>query len=455
MENHAMEGNQPPKSIAILARALQFRTVSQLPREENDYGEYEQFLSYLKEAFPVFFRTAEVEHINRYSLLCTLRAPEDRRGLLPVLLLAHYDVVPPGREDAWDHPPFSGTLTETSVWGRGAVDDKGCLIAMLAAAEELLQRGEQPRRTVVFALGHDEEIGGGEGAYLIAQTLAERGERFSFVLDEGLTILAPDVFPLVDRDLALIGVSEKGHVDLRLRAAGSPGHSSTPPPTTAGGTIARAVSRIEARPFPARMTTPVEDFLKTIAPYAGGVKQFFLSRPRRFFPLLKPLLQREPKGNAMVRTTGAVTMLAGSEKENVLPAEASAVVNCRILPGETIDSVVRKLKADIANPEVSVEPIPSLMGNNPLPISDRTGEGFHLLTELLAELFPRTLAAPSLVLGTTDSRHYAGLSENIYRFVPFRLTKERLEAVHGYNEHLPREDFTKAVEFYRALLSRL
>ena len=442
-----------------LGRAISFRTVSLMEREKIDYKEYEDFLSFLEQAFPRFFEEAEPERINRYSLLCRLEgrggSGEMRDRPAPVLLLAHYDVVPPVDEEEWRQPPFSGTVIDGELWGRGSLDDKSSLIAILQAMETLLEKGLRPERTLYFAFGHDEEIGGGEGAAAIAETLKKRGLRFSFVLDEGINIVDPELFPVADRPLALIGVAEKGHLDILLSAEGESGHSSTPPPSTAAGRIARAVCRIETHPFPFRLTETVEELLKSIAREKRGFLRLVLSHPRLFSPLLKRILSKSPGGNAMVRTTQAVTMLSGSEKENVLPSGAKAVVNCRIIPGESLDSVRERIRRVVKDPNLQIGTLPHLIGSDPVAPSDIEGEGYRLISAAVERVYPDYIVTPTLVLGTTDSRHYARLTENIYRFVPLKVDKELLDTIHGKDERVPVEDFIRAVEVYRSLLEKL
>ncbi len=447
------------KDIETLSRAITFRTVSFMEKDKIDYREYEAFLGFLEESFPRFFEEAEVERIHNYSLLCRLKGRDGigKKGdsPAPVLLLAHYDVVPPGAEEEWCEPPFSGTIRDEELWGRGSLDDKASLIAILQAMESLLEEGRRPKRSLYFAFGHDEEIGGGEGAAAIAETLKKRGLRFSFVLDEGMNIVDPELFPVIDRPLALVGVAEKGHVDILLRSEGESGHSSTPPPSTAAGKIARAVCRIERHPFPHVLTGTVEGLFRTISREKSGLLRFVFSHPRLFFPLLKRIVGKSPGGNAMIRTTQAVTMLSGSEKENVLPSVAEAVLNCRIIPGESLDSVLERIRRVVKDSKLKVETIPHLMGNDPVPPSDIDGEGYRLISAAVGRVYPDYIVSPTIVLGTTDSRHYAALTENIYRFVPLKVDKVLFDTIHGKDERVPVEDFRRAAEVYRNLLQEL
>jgi len=439
--------------VEKLSRAVSIPTVSHTDRSRNDYPRYEEFLSFLPQAFPRLFETAEVRRIAEYSLLLRVRGKDDTKK--PVLFLAHYDVVPAGDEENWKHTPFGGEIAEEAVWGRGTIDNKGTLAAVLQAAEEALETGWKPERTIYFASGHDEEIGGAQGAKNIVADLSARGVQLEAVYDEGMTIVTPELFPMMDRNIAFIGTSEKGHVDIEIIAEGDSGHASMPPGSTAAGIIAKAVAAIERNPFPSRIIGPVEELFRKIAPYNSGFTRLVLNNPRLWGPVLKPILQKSVTSNALIRTTQAVTMLRGSEKENVLPHRATAAVNCRILPGETIEDVIAHIERTTSGIGVRVRTVPELEGNNPLPVSSTDTETYRALDEAVRSAYPDTVVVPTIVLVTTDSRHFSTISENIYRFVPVILDKDLLGSIHSSNERLPIESLTKACRVYRRLLEKL
>jgi carboxypeptidase PM20D1 len=440
--------------IDKLSEAVGYRTVSNVDQERIDYGEFRGFLDFLRRSYPGLFQEARAELVEEYGLLLYL-PPAEKEAAAPVLFMAHYDVVPAEEDGSWRYSPFSGTVAEDAVWGRGTLDNKGSLITLLEAADNLLRKGWRPHRGIYIFSGHDEEIGGGRGAARAAELLEERGVRFSFVLDEGMTIVTPEIFPLSTAPLALIGIGEKGHMDLRLTAGGHAGHSSTPPTTTAAGDIARAVARVERRQFPARLTEPVKQLMRGIAPHTRGLKRLLLARPRLFRPLLLRVLSAAPRSSAMVRTTRAVTMLSGSPKENVLPERARAVVNCRIIPGESMDLVQSRIERACRPCGVDVERIPELQANDPLPVADTDGEGYRLISRAVGSTFPEAAVVPSLVLGTTDSRHFKSLTDNVYRFVPVVLNNELLGSIHGANERIPVDAVLKAVSAYESMLQQL
>ncbi len=432
-----------------LSAAIRYKTVSYADDAGIEYDQFEKFLNFLPTAFPLLFSSSEQTLIADYSLVLKIAGSDP--AAQPVLLLAHYDVVPVEDEDQWDYPPFEGRIAESSVWGRGALDNKGTLITILQAAEEALQAGWKPQRSVYFASGHDEEIGGARGAKNVVRYFRELGVHFHAVYDEGLTIVSPEIFSLVEKNTAFIGTSEKGHVDIELSVEGTSGHASMPPSTTAAGTLARAVALVEKHPFPTRIIGPVAEMFKYIAPHTQGPTKLLLKNSRLCAALLKPFLQKSHTSNALIRTTQAVTMLQGSTKENVLPDRASAVVNCRILPGETMEDVVSHMRRAIKGLPVKIEPIAHLQGNNPLPVSRIDQEGYRWLETAIKRVYPDIIVAPSIVMATTDSRHFKECSDNIYRFVPFVLDRSLLGSMHSTNERLPLDTLAKAVQVYARL----
>jgi carboxypeptidase PM20D1 len=443
----------PPRAVdaaavaARLAAALRFATIShddptRLPRDA--FAGLQQWLAH---AYPRLHAALERERVSEWSLLYTWRGRDAR--LEPLLLLAHQDVVPAEQAERWSHPPFAGVLADDFVWGRGAMDDKGSLVAICEAVEALLAEGFEPGRSVLLAFGHDEEVGGGAGAARIAERLAARGVRAHLVLDEGMAVLADSTVPGLERPLAPIGIAEKGYATLELVASAAGGHSSTPPRHTAAGILARAIERLEAHPLPARVAGPTEALFAWLAPELPLWARVPLANARLLVPL-DAWMSREPAANALLRTTTAVTMLSGSPKDNVLPVEATAVVNFRILPGETSAELLERVRAIVADARVELrfrEP-----PREPSPVSPVDGPAFAVLQRTIAETIPGAVVAPNLVLGGTDARRYAVLTPNVYRFGPFVYGTRDLERVHGIDERLSIRNLAEAVRFYARLV---
>jgi carboxypeptidase PM20D1 len=432
-----------------LAKAIRFATISHESPESFDATPFLALHDWLESAFPHARGVLEREKIGAASLLYIWRGSD--ASLAPILLTSHLDVVPAPDPESWTHPPFAGVIADGFVWGRGTLDDKAGLVATMEAVDRLAREGFRPRRTVWIAFGHDEEVGGHRGAGAITAALAARGPRAWFSLDEGMAILEPGEGSFTDAPVAMIGVAEKGFLTLRLTARAAGGHSSVPPPSTAIGRLARAIVRIEESPLPARSEGLVSDMLRAMAPHTSGVRRLVLSWPDLFGPLIRAQLAGDPSTNAMVRTTTAVTMIDGGVKANVLPREASARVNFRLLPGDESGEVIEHVRRVVDDPEIEIE---TETVNEASAVSDSGSDAFALVSEVVKEVAPDTAVAPALVLGGTDTAHYGKITENGFRFLPVRFDRRDLERVHGRDERISVENVRLAVDFYAALLRR-
>lgn len=434
-----------------LAGALRFATISDADLRQFDYQPFYALQAYLQQRFPLTFTRLSLEKIGPASLLFRWDGKDADKA--PILLLAHQDVVPviPGTEEEWSYPPFGGTIAGGYIWGRGAIDDKASVLGILEAVERHLQEGFVPPRTVYLAFGHDEEVGGTNGALAIAGLLKERGIEPAFLLDEG-SVIAKGMIPGVERRVALIGPGEKGYVSLKLSARGAGGHSSMPPSQTAAGAIARAVYRLEQNPFPVDLSYTV-DFMRFLGDAQPFFQRMLFANAWLFSPILEKVLERDPTTNAGIRTTTAVTMLKGSVRDNVLPILASAVVNFRILPGETVDSVIERVNDIIADPNIVVSHYDDF-GSNPSSVADTSSKGFQVLSEVIRQVSPQTLVAPRLVVVATDARHFDDVATNSYRFVGVEVGPHELAGIHGTDERVSMASYADAVKIYYALLAR-
>jgi carboxypeptidase PM20D1 len=432
-----------------LAAAIRFPTVSHENGENVEAAAFQGFHEYLQQIFPRVHATLTREAVNGYSLLYTWKGR--RPEMQPILLMSHQDVVPvePGTEKDWTHPAFSGFIDGTWVWGRGALDDKAGMMGILEAVEMLLGRGFQPDRTVYLAFGHDEEVGGRNGAAKIAALLQQRVVRPAFILDEG-GIIAEGAISGVTRPVALVGTAEKGVLSVELVARSEGGHSSMPPPHGAIGKLAAAVEKLEDHQMPARLEGASRRSYQYLAPEMPFGPRLLLANLWLFGPLLERQAATDPAGNARVRTTTAATIFQAGVKENVLPHQARAVVNFRILQGDTIRSVLQHVR-DTVGPGIQVQATGSANGE-PSPESDVRAPEFGLIQRTLAQVLPKVLIAPNLLSGATDSKHYRSLSPNVYRFVPMRMKPEDLKRLHGTNERVGIENYGEIVRFYAQLL---
>jgi carboxypeptidase PM20D1 len=443
------------EAVERLAGALRIPTISFETAEERRPEEFLRFHHYLERSFPRIHETLRVETVADLSLLMTWEGTDP--GAAPILLGAHQDVVPVEEETlgAWTHPPFSGAVADGQVWGRGALDMKAPLMAILEAVEGLVVEGYAPRRTLLLAFGHDEEVGGREGAARIVELLEGRGVRPVWALDEGAAI-ATRMAPGVRDPVGLVGTAEKGYLTLALEAVGEGGHSSAPPRATAVGSVARAVARLEENPFPARIEGPVRGLLGALAPHMDPGTKLLATNLWLFGRPLTWALGAQTATGALVRTTTAPTVFQAGLKENILPTRAHALVNFRIAPWDSPESVearVRELVEDL-DVRVSVQDR-GFPPSSPSPVSSTDTEGFQVIRESIHRTFPDVITvAPFLVFAATDGRHWARVADDVYRFAPFRAEPELMERIHGVDERIPVGGYLDMVRFYAELLRR-
>jgi carboxypeptidase PM20D1 len=439
----------PPDSAVVNASintdrfraALRFPTISTQDSASFNAAPFLELHAWLATAFPNVARRLTREVVAGYSLLYTWTGSDTT--LDPILLMGHLDVVPveAGTESRWTQPPWAAEVADGYVWGRGTLDDKASVMAILVS------QGFEPRRTVYLAFGHDEELGGFSGAASIAAILKQRAGRLAFLVDEG-GVIAQGLVPQVDRPIALIGVVEKGSIGVNLTVERTGGHSSMPPRNTAVGILSRAITRLEENPMPARMTPVVEEMLLRLAPEMPFAARVPLANLWAFRPVIVRAMQGSPQLNAAMRTTTAATMVSGSPKENVLPIVARGLVNFRILPGDTPEMVLDHVRRVVDDTSVHVEG----RGRGASPVADFRSPEFTLLEKTIGQLFPEAVPVPFLMIGGTDTRHYEDLTRNVYRFNPIVATTELVSGAHGTNERVRADDFVRAARFFAQLI---
>jgi carboxypeptidase PM20D1 len=439
-------------AAAHLGEAIRIRTISRTEGVVEDPAAFLALHSFLQATYSRLHSALRREVIADYSLLYTL--PGLDPALPPVLLMAHQDVVPveAGTEGAWVAPPFSGELRDGRIYGRGAIDDKGSLVAIMEAMESLLASGFKPRRTILLAFGHDEETLG-HGARAIARLLAERGIRPWFVVDEGMSVILDN--PLMGgRATALIAVAEKGYLTVRVTARAEGGHSSAPPRDTAAERLARAILAIRADPFESHLEGgPVAEMMDTLAPHLRFGPRAVITNRWAFGPLLRSQMASTAVGNALLRTTIAPTVLAGGTKDNVLPQEVHGLVNLRLNPSDSVEKALKHLRKSVAGiAGITIETEGS--GTEPSPVSSTTSDSYALLAALASAHAPEGApVAPIFALGATDSRFYARLAENVYRFEPVWMRESEAGMIHGTGECLSLENLGRMVHFFAQLMA--
>ena len=409
------------------------------------------FHAYLEKTFPQVYAKLEHETVGANNILFTWKGSDP--SLKPMLLTGHQDVVPiePGTESNWTHAPFSGEIADGFIWGRGTMDDKVTVVGVLEAVDALLTAGFQPKRTVYLAFGQDEEIGGLEGAEKIGQLLKSRGVEIEFLQDEG-GLITKGMVPGVKQPVAVIGTSEKGYLSLVLSVDMEGGHSSMPPKESAIGILSEAVHRVETNPMAPHVHGPVGDFLN----YAGGNAAFPLNAVFKnlwlFGPVVQLVLASSPDTNALLRSTAAPTIFRAGEKDNVMPSHAEATVNFRILPGDSIASVTEHVREVIHDPRVKLQPIGGEPPAEPSKQSDPESPNFKRLQKTVVQIYPDAISVPFVYIAASDTKHYAPITKDVYRFLPILAVPADLDRIHGTNERIAIDNFGKAIQYYAQLI---
>ncbi len=430
-----------------LSRMIQLPTVS-AERETRGIAPFDAFVDLLAELYPLVHERLERERHTDVGLLFRWRGSSASD---PIVLMAHYDVVPVDESDAWTHPPFEGRIQDGWVFGRGALDDKGPLVVILDAVENLLSAGFVPPRDVYLSFGGDEEVFGG-AARATSSALRDRGIVPWLVLDEGGAVVdAP--LPFVKGPAAMVGVGEKGVLTVRLTARGDGGHASAPPTLTAVGRISRAVGRLSPGTFHPRTPQAVSRMLRLFADRSSGAPRVLYRVLAAAPPLTArvfALLGGEPA--ALVRTTVAATMQSGGTAANVLPSQASATLNLRIALGQTVESTVRRVTRRIGDARVRVEVIE---GDEPSPESPTDNAQFALITQAVTVSHPDAATVPYVMMAATDSRHFHRFAPAVYRFAPLEMSAAQRASIHGVDERVEIAALKRGELFHRALLLRL
>jgi carboxypeptidase PM20D1 len=430
---------------------LRIPTMSRNPVEETDWTAFDEFTETLQTLYPLLHAALEREQFGHALLYCWRgRDPEAPSAVL----LAHYDVVP-ATPEGWEHPPFAAELTgqgdERVLWSRGTLDDKGAVVAILEAVEALLAVGFTPEHDVYLSFGHDEETVG-SGARAIVAALRERGIRPAIVLDEGGAVVE-NIFPGVNRPIAVVGVSEKGITTIRLTVEQQGGHASTPPPMTATVRLARAITRLNAHPFPARLTETNLRMVETLGAHATGPLRFVFTRARRLQPVLRAVFARlGDETRAIVRTTTAVTQLRGSLAANALPETAEAVVNVRIAVGSSVAETLDHLRSAVHDPQVNIEAVDA---NEPSPVSPTSGPQWDRIAAAVGAVHPDAVVTPYIMLGASDGRHFTTISDAVYRFTPFEMSSQERATLHARNERIRVATWFRGIRFYEEFLRAL
>ncbi|MDB4194324.1 M20 family peptidase [Gammaproteobacteria bacterium] len=425
-----------------LAASIRFKTISHQDKEKFSPQEFEGFIKWAADTYPEFHSAMQLEMLE-YTLLFKWEGSDN--SLAPILLTAHYDVVPviPGTESIWEEEPFAGVISNNRIWGRGALDDKSGVVGMMEAATYLIQNNFQPTRTVYFSFGHDEEIGGG-GAAQVTEKLKQEGVQLQWSLDEG-SFVNRGFFPGVDKLVAPINVAEKGIMNLLIVAKAKGGHSSTPPKKTAVTILADALIKLENEPLPGSLEGLSAVMFDEVSKHMPFGYRFLFANRWLFGGLLDSQMSSTPVINAMIRTTTAPTMLSGSIKSNVLPIEATALINFRLHPRDSIESVTEHVRRVVGSDQVEVR---TLGGMEASGVSSWESPGYEIISSSLSKVYGEVVSVPGIMIAASDTRHYSKVADNSFRFNPFSIVPEDMTGFHGTNESIAVDSFIAGIKTY-------
>ncbi|MFE3543824.1 M20/M25/M40 family metallo-hydrolase [Nocardia sp. NPDC059177] len=431
-------------AVQRFSALLQIPTVTTIDEKDTDWAQFATFRDTLDALYPLVTAKLQKQIFAGHTLVYHWDTGTPAE---PIVLMAHQDVVSAGDPDGWTHPPFAGTVADDVIWGRGAVDDKGPMVCILEAVEHLLAQGFTPDRDVYLLFGHNEEVAG-DGVPTVVEHFRQQGIVPGLVIDEGGGV-AGDLFP-IEQKIAAIGTAEKGLLDLQLTATDPGGHASMPGKHPATTRIARALVKLDGFDFPPTLTPPILEMLGIIGAHASGPLGAVLSRADKLPWLITTLMPRSgPLMNAMIRTTAVPTVLEGSKGTNVMAESARAVINVRVLTGETVAGTVERIRKRINDPQIRLDIITSA---EPTPVSPTTGPAFERVEKAVAATFPGVLTAPFLVVGASDARHLARISDYVYRFYPFELDADARGRIHSTDERLTVDALAAGIRFYAAVL---
>ena len=429
-------------AINNLATSIRFKTISHQDKEKFSPQEFEGFIKWAADTYPEFHSAMQLEMLE-YTLLFKWAGSDS--SLAPILLTAHYDVVPviPGTESIWEEEPFAGVISNNRIWGRGALDDKSGVVGMMEAATYLIKNNFQPARTVYFSFGHDEEIGG-SGAAQVTEKLKQEGVQLQWSLDEG-SFVNRGFFPGVDKLVAPINVAEKGIMNLLIVAKAKGGHSSTPPKKTAVTILADALIKLENEPLPGSLEGLSAVMFDEVSKHMPFGYRFLFANRWLFGGLLDSQMSSTPVINAMIRTTTAPTMLNGSIKSNVLPIEATALINFRLHPRDSIESVTEHVRRVVGSDQVEVR---TLGGMEASGVSSWESPGYEIISSSLSKVYGEVVSVPGIMIAASDTRHYSKVADNSFRFNPFSIVPEDMTGFHGTNESIAIDSFIAGIKTY-------
>ena len=455
-------------AVKRLAKAVTFKTISNQDRSDFDTKAFEDYHKFLEQAYPLVHKHLKKEihgDPRPYSLLYTWAGKDP--SLEPALFYAHQDVVPvpPDSRDQWKVDPFAGTVKDGYIWGRGSLDDKNQIHGILEAAEMKLKEGWQPSRTLYFVFGQDEEVGGAEGAKVIADVLEDRGiKRFAYVMDESAP-LTPGIFPGIKDNTALIGIAQKGFLSLELKIEGIGGHSSMPPEESNIGILAKAITKLEKAQFPYKLHPAVRKQYRFMGPELGKEMQpvyaaVAFGNDDEMTELEQEFIDEMAKNEvtrAMLHTTIATTIFNAGIKDNVLPPTATAVVNFRPMPGDTPDVIIDHVKNAIDDDRIQIKDISASTPATNVAVA--VGPAYQMLEKTIRQTWGNDLiVSPFFVVGGSDSKHFQAreFAPDVYTITAIQLENTvEFKGFHGVNERILVKEYGKTIGFFYTIFDNL
>ena len=440
--------------IETLREAIRCKTVSNADESLVEWDEFEKMHRVFEEKYPLLHKNLTKETVGKAGLIYTWKGSDS--SLKPIALIGHQDVVPveDKKLEDWTYPPFEAELKDGYIWGRGSTDMKNHVVGILESVETLLEEGFTPKRSVIIALGYNEELLDTEfaSAPMLSKALKEKGIMLESVLDEGGAILDLNIPHVINNKLAGVGIAEKGYCDFEISVDAKGGHSAAPPKHSALGELSKAILDLENHPFSAKVTPEMKKIVDTAARNTKYFVRLLGCNISPIMPALKPILAKIPPVASVMRTTTAVTMMQGSPQANVLPQKATATVNFRIMPGNTIADVEKHIKSVIRNKDIEVK---LLGGNEPSILSPTDTPTMDAISKICSGMFNMSAPVPFVVMGATDARHYQNVTDQIYRFSPFVMPPDILMLAHGTDERIPVDGLENGITFFKRYIRLL
>ena len=426
-----------------LGAMVRIPTVSR--HEHEDLTQFYRFHEELEKLFPLIHEKLEKIVLNGTLLYRWEGADKAKQ---PVLFMGHQDVVP-ASDEGWSVPAFSGAVKDGCLYGRGTLDCKGTMYVQLQAVEELLEEGFVPPCDVYLEYSINEETGG-DGAAAAMRYLRDRGIRFAFVMDEGGAVI-DEAVPGMDKPYAVIGVTEKGYMDVKITARGKGGHSSTPPRNTPAARLLAFANEIERkRPFRKQMIPEVKEMFRQMAPAFSFPLRFLLGNLWLTKPLVMAAMPMvSPFGEALMATTCCFTQMRGSDAANVIPKEPYLIANLRCSVHQNCEESLNVLKKYGKKYNLDFE---VLLQRDASPVSDVHSAAYGYVEKTIRAHFPDAGVAPYLIMGGTDCRHFHALTDTALRFAPVRMTNAQNASCHAVDENVTLSALAEGVRFYKRLL---